>query len=41
IEQLNAAGAEVSEITELPWGRVAAFHDPDGNHLQLFEPADE
>ncbi|MEA2168978.1 MAG: hypothetical protein QOF76_2278 [Solirubrobacteraceae bacterium] len=41
IEQLNAAGAEVSEITDLPWGRVAAFHDPDGNHLQLFEPADE
>jgi predicted enzyme related to lactoylglutathione lyase len=41
IDQLNAAGAEVSDISVLPWGRVATFHDPDGNQLQLFEPADE
>jgi predicted enzyme related to lactoylglutathione lyase len=35
------AGAEPSEIVEHPWGRVVNFHDPDGNQLQLYEPADE
>jgi predicted enzyme related to lactoylglutathione lyase len=25
-------------ISRHPWGRVAVFHDPDGNSLQLFEP---
>ena len=25
-------------ISEFPWGRIAAFHDPDGNSLELYEP---
>ena len=25
-------------ITDQPWGRIAAFHDPDGNVLELYEP---
>jgi predicted enzyme related to lactoylglutathione lyase len=41
VDQLGAAGADVGDIVELPWGRVAVFHDPDGNQLQLYEPADE
>ena len=28
----------VGGITEHPWGRVAAFKDPDGNDLELYEP---
>lgn len=34
-------GVELSDVVEQPWGRVADFVDPDGNHLQLYEPADE
>jgi predicted enzyme related to lactoylglutathione lyase len=41
VDQLAAAGADAAEIVEVPWGRVAHFHDPDGNPLQLYEPADE
>jgi len=29
VEELEAAH---------PWGRIATFHDPDGNDLQLYEP---
>jgi catechol 2,3-dioxygenase-like lactoylglutathione lyase family enzyme len=32
---------DASEVVELPWARVINFHDPDGNPLQLYEPADE
>ena len=28
-------------ISEHPWGRIAAFTDPDGNDLQLYEPPAE
>ena len=42
VEQLRAEGVEIAgDVTEHPWGRVASFHDPDGNELQLYEPADE
>jgi len=30
-EQLNAAGVEVGEIQDLPWGSFVFFQDPDGN----------
>lgn len=39
VEQLRSAGVELAGgISEHPWGRVAAFKDPDGNDLQLYEP---
>jgi len=39
VEQLQGKGVEVVDgITEHDWGRVAAFKDPDGNSLELYEP---
>jgi len=39
VEQLQGRGVEVVDgITEHDWGRIAAFKDPDGNSLELFEP---
>lgn len=39
VAQLREAGVEfVDGVSERPWGRVAAFRDPDGNSLQLYEP---
>lgn len=38
-EELKANGVTFAgDISEHPWGRIAAFEDPDGNSLQLFEP---
>lgn len=34
-ERIRAAGVEVSGPDELPWGRMAALSDPDGNGLML------
>jgi catechol 2,3-dioxygenase-like lactoylglutathione lyase family enzyme len=30
-DYLAAAGVEVTEVDETPWGRFVFFHDPDGN----------
>ncbi len=39
VESLQGKGVEVVDgITDHEWGRVAAFKDPDGNSLELFEP---
>ena len=39
VEVLSGQGVDFAGgITEHPWGRVAAFHDPDGNVLELYEP---
>lgn len=39
VAELKDSGVEfVGDISEHPWGRIAAFEDPDGNSLQLFEP---
>jgi predicted enzyme related to lactoylglutathione lyase len=39
VSQLEGKGVEfVGGIAEFSWGRVAAFQDPDGNSLQLYEP---
>lgn len=39
VEELRGKGVEFAgEIADHPWGRVATFHDPDGNDLQLYEP---
>lgn len=39
VERLQAAGVEFAGgVTDHPWGRIAAFRDPDGHDLQLFEP---
>ena len=38
-ERLQGEGVEFADgIADRPWGRIAAFHDPDGNVLELFEP---
>lgn len=42
VEQLRSEGVEIAgDVSEHPWGRVATFKDPDGNHLQLYEPPAE
>jgi predicted enzyme related to lactoylglutathione lyase len=39
VRELEGQGVEVVDgIAERSWGRVAAFKDPDGNSLELFEP---
>ena len=39
VERLQGQGVEFAGgISEHPWGRLAAFHDPDGNSLELYEP---
>jgi predicted enzyme related to lactoylglutathione lyase len=39
VEALKARGVDFAgDISEHPWGRIAAFHDPFGNSLQLYEP---
>ena len=39
LERLKGEGVDVADgIADRPWGRVAAFHDPDGNVLELYEP---
>jgi catechol 2,3-dioxygenase-like lactoylglutathione lyase family enzyme len=39
VERLKGAGVDFADgIADRPWGRVAAFHDPDGNVLELYEP---
>jgi catechol 2,3-dioxygenase-like lactoylglutathione lyase family enzyme len=30
-DALDAAGVEVSEVSDFPWGRFVFFADPDGN----------
>jgi predicted enzyme related to lactoylglutathione lyase len=38
-EELRAQGVDFAGgISEHPWGRIAAMHDPEGNSLQLYEP---
>jgi len=39
VEKLRSEGVQFAgEVSEHPWGRVAAFKDPDGNDLQLYAP---
>ncbi len=39
VESLAGQGVEFAGgITDHDWGRIAAFHDPDGNVLELYEP---
>jgi predicted enzyme related to lactoylglutathione lyase len=40
VEQLRAAGIEVDVDAEVyPNGRFAQLHDPEGNAIQLWQPA--
>jgi len=40
VKQLNAANIEVKVDPEkYPQGRFARLHDPDGNPIELWEPA--
>jgi catechol 2,3-dioxygenase-like lactoylglutathione lyase family enzyme len=38
IERLRAAGVEVTDPRDEPWGRQAIFADPDGNRIVLAGP---
>ena len=39
VEKLEGQGVDFAGgVTDHPWGRIAAFHDPDGNVLELYEP---
>jgi predicted enzyme related to lactoylglutathione lyase len=41
VEQLRAAGTEVTvDPTTYSMGRFASLTDPEGNPIQLWEPAD-
>jgi predicted enzyme related to lactoylglutathione lyase len=35
---LKAAGVDVSDVQEFPWGRFVFFSDPDGNGWTVQEP---
>ncbi|UMP07378.1 hypothetical protein MJQ72_08795 [Amycolatopsis sp. EV170708-02-1] len=37
IAELRAQGVEVDDAEEMPWGRVTALKDPDGNAMGLLE----
>ncbi|MDC8754745.1 VOC family protein [Erythrobacter sp. sf7] len=39
ISQLKAAGVAVSEVETYPHGKFATLADPEGNGIQLWEPA--
>ncbi|MBC3190976.1 VOC family protein [Pseudonocardia sp. C8] len=40
VSQLRAAGIEVAvDASEYPNGRFAQLHDPEGNPIQLWQPA--
>jgi glyoxylase I family protein len=42
VEQLRSAGSEVTvDPTTYSMGRFASLTDPEGNPIQLWEPADE
>ena len=36
-DQLAAAGVEVTEVQDMPWGRFVFFTDPDGNGWSIQE----
>lgn len=39
VQELEERGVEVVDgVTEHPWGKIAAFKDPDGHDLELYEP---
>jgi predicted enzyme related to lactoylglutathione lyase len=39
VARLRDQGVDFAgDVSEHPWGRIAALHDPDGNSLQLYEP---
>ncbi len=35
VARLRAAGVEVSDVSDEPWGRYVSFEDPDGNGIIL------
>ncbi len=39
VERLTKAGVEFTGgISDHPWGRIAPFHDSEGNDLQVYAP---
>jgi predicted enzyme related to lactoylglutathione lyase len=39
VERLKAAGVDFTgEISDHSWGRIATFHDSEGNDLQFYAP---
>lgn len=39
IAALRAAGVEIGDVQDQPWGRMASLTDLDGNPLTLLEPS--
>lgn len=39
LAQLRAAGIEATHREDHPYGRFARIHDPEGNPIELWEPA--
>jgi predicted enzyme related to lactoylglutathione lyase len=39
LAQLSAAGIEIAQQEDYPYGRFARIHDPEGNPIELWEPA--
>ncbi len=39
LAQLRAAGIEIARQEDYPYGRFARIHDPEGNPIELWEPA--
>jgi catechol 2,3-dioxygenase-like lactoylglutathione lyase family enzyme len=39
-KRLTRAGVDCGPVAEERWGRFAAFRDPEGNRLQIFEVFD-
>lgn len=38
VAHLQAKGLQVSEVTEVPYGKAAKLSDPEGNVIELHEP---
>jgi predicted enzyme related to lactoylglutathione lyase len=39
VERLREKGVDVTDVLEVPFGRAATFADPEGNVIQIHEPA--
>ena len=41
VAQLAAAGVAVEPIQTFPYGSFAHLHDPEGNRIELWQPASD
>ena len=38
LEQLRRSGVKIEKVEEAAYGRFAWIEDPEGNHIELWEP---